>query len=86
MNIEITDQKGGVKAFISGFSTEMLSAKIEACQNGICECNCDPAMMQKISNIELASVEGGSTITITGDIEAQTISPMMRECLIGEKQ
>ena len=86
MKIEISNQKNAVKAFLSGFSTEELSAKIEACKTGECSCNCDPAMMQKIESIDLESVEGGSTITITGDVDAQTLAPMMQECLIGEKQ
>ncbi len=86
MKIEITNQSNGVKAFLSGFSTEELSAKIEACKTGECSCNCDPSMMQKIESIDLVSVDGGSTITITGDVNAQTLAPMMHECLIGDKQ
>lgn len=86
MKIEMINHTGGVKAFLGGFSTEELSAKIEACQNGQCECACDPAMMQKIESIDLVSVDGGSTITITGDVNAQTLAPMMQECLIGDHQ
>jgi hypothetical protein len=86
MKIELTNQTNGVKAFLGGFSTEELSAKIEACQNGVCECSCDPALMQKIEGIELSEAEGGATITITGDVDAQTLAPMMQECLIGDKQ
>lgn len=86
MNIKITDQANGIKAFLSGFSTEELNAKIEACKNGECACNCDPEMMRKIESIDLASVEGGSTITIIGAVDAQTLAPMMQECLIGENQ
>ncbi|KFN39745.1 MAG: hypothetical protein JU82_06060 [Sulfuricurvum sp. MLSB] len=86
MKIDITNQANGVKAFLTGFSTEELGAKIEACQNGQCDCNCDPTMMQKIEGIELTSVEGGSILTVTGDVDAQTLAPMMKECLLGEKQ
>ncbi|MDD2829573.1 MAG: hypothetical protein PHW18_08385 [Sulfuricurvum sp.] len=85
MKIEITNQTNGIKAFLGGFSTEELSAKIEACKTGECSCNCDPAMMQKIESIDLESVDGGSTITITGDVDAQTLAPMMQECLLGDK-
>jgi predicted metal-dependent phosphoesterase TrpH len=42
--------------------------------------------MQKIEGIELSTVEGGSTITITGDVNAETLAPMMQECLLGDKQ
>lgn len=82
MKIEMMNYTGGVKAFLGGFSTEELSAKIEACQNGQCECECDPTIMQKIEGIELSTVEGGSTITITGDVNAETLAPMMQECLL----
>lgn len=85
MKIDITNQTNGVKAFLGGFSTDELSAKIEACQNGQCDCECDPTIMQKIEDISLAFVDGGSTITITGDVDAQTLAPMMQECLLGDK-
>lgn len=86
MKIDIKNQTNGVKAFLSGFSTEELGAKIEACQSGNCECACDPALMQKIEGIELVSVDGGSMLTVLGDVDADTLAPMMHECLIGEKQ
>ena len=86
MKIDITNQTNGVKAFLSGFSTEELGAKIEACQSGNCDCACDPSLMQKIEGIELVSVDGGSMLTVTGDVDAETLAPMMHECLIGEKQ
>lgn len=86
MKIDITNQKNGVKAFLSGFSTEELGSKIEACQNGNCDCACDLAVMQRIEGIELTSVEGGSILTVTGNVDAETLAPMMKECLIGDKQ
>lgn len=85
MKIDITNQKNGVKAFLSGFSTEELGSKIEACQSGNCDCACDPALMQKIEGIELTSVEDGSILTVTGNVDAETLAPMMKECLLGEK-
>jgi len=86
MKIDITNQTNGVKAFLSGFSTEELGAKIETCKSGNCECACDPELMQKIEGIELTTVEGGSMLSITGDVNADTLAPMMKECLLGEKQ
>lgn len=86
MKINITNQTNGVQAFLSGFKTEEINAKIEACKNGECACSCDMEIMQKIESIDVASVEGGSTITINGDVDAQTLAPMMQECLLGEKQ
>lgn len=86
MKINITNQSNGVKAFLTGFKSEELSAKIEACKSGECECSCDPSLMQKIKSIDVTSSEGGSTITITGDVDAQTLAPMMQECLIGENK
>lgn len=86
MKIDVTNQKGGVKAFLGGFSTEELNTKIEACQNGVCDCDCDPAIMQKIEGIELTSVEGGAILTVRGDVDANTLAPLMKECLLGDKQ
>ena len=86
MKIDITNQANGVKAFLGGFSTEELSAKIEACQSGHCDCACDSELMQKIEGIELVSVDGGSMLTVLGDVDAQTLEPMMQSCLIGDKQ
>lgn len=86
MKINITNQTNGVKAFLTGFNTEELSTKIEACKNGVCECECDPSVMQKIESIDFAAVDGGSEITITGSVDAQTLSPMLRECLLGGKK
>ncbi len=86
MKIDITNQSGGVKAFLSGFSTEELEQKIQACQNGQCDCACDPEIMQKIEGIELSSNAEGSTIIVKGEVDAASLAPMMKECLIGDKQ
>lgn len=72
----------GVKAFLGGFSAEDLRAKVSECQDGNCSCDCDPAMMQKITNIEVLSEENGASITIEGDVNAAELEPMMRGCLL----
>lgn len=84
MRINLTDKKNGVQATLQGFSTTDVSAKIEACQNGVCDCDCDPAVMQKIESIDLAENAEGTTLTVTGDVDAKTLAPMMQKCLIGE--
>lgn len=86
MKIDITNQKNGVKARLSGFSTNDVESKIEACQNGQCGCDCDPSVMEKIEGIELTNENGGTTVTVTGDVDAATLAPMMQSCLIGEEQ
>ena len=79
---KVTNIDNGVKASISGFNTEDIAAKIEACKSGECACSCDPQIMEKIENIELSSADNTSQIVITGKIDAQTLEPMMKECLI----
>ncbi len=79
---KINNTSKGVKAFLGGFRAEDLSAKIEACKDGACSCNCDPQMMQKITNIEVNSEENGASITIDGDVKAEELEPMMSECLL----
>jgi hypothetical protein len=86
MNINISNTKNGVKATLTGFSATELGAKIEACQTGNCDCNCDPAVMEKITGIDLKEENGGTTLTVTGDVDAQTLAPMMQSCLIGESK
>ncbi len=83
MKIKTVNQTNGVKAFITGFSVEELSTKIEACQSGECTCACDPEIMQKIESIDLLAAEEGSAITIIGDVDAKTLAPMIQECLTG---
>jgi hypothetical protein len=80
--LKVLSTDKGVKAFVTGFKTEELSAKIEACKDGSCSCDCDPQMMQRIENIEVASEENGASITITGDVNAEELEPMMKKCLL----
>ncbi|OIP55212.1 MAG: hypothetical protein AUK54_04515 [Helicobacteraceae bacterium CG2_30_36_10] len=72
----------GVKAFITGFKTQELSAKIQECKDGECSCNCDPQIMQKITNIEVTSENEGTNIVITGDVDSKELEPLMRGCLL----
>ena len=39
-------------------------------------------MMQKIQNIKVESEKDGTSITITGDVKAEELEPMMKECLL----
>lgn len=79
---QIDNTKTGVKAMLQGFKAESLQEKIDACKEGSCGCSCDPQMMQKISNIEVKNEKNGVSITITGDVDAETLAPMMQECLL----
>ena len=79
---KVTNTKTGVKAFLGGFKAEDLNAKVQECQDGSCSCECDPQMMQKIGKIEVASIEDGASLTITGDVTAEELEPMMRGCLL----
>lgn len=82
---KVNNIKNGVSAVISGFDTKELSDKIQACQEGSCSCDCDPAIMEKIESIELSNEEAGTYLTVKGDVDADTLAPMMQACLIGEK-
>lgn len=84
MNINVTNIQNGVRATLKGFSATELGSKIEACQNGQCGCDCDPAVMQKITAIDLKEETDGATLTVTCDVDADTLAPMMQNCLIGE--
>ena len=86
MKINITNVPIGVKATLTGFSSAEVGAKIEACQNGQCSCECDPEIMQKITGIELKEESGATTVTVSGSVDAETLAPMMQSCLIGENQ
>ena len=79
---QIDNTQTGVKATLQGFKAEALQEKIDACKEGSCGCSCDPQMMQKITNIEIKSEKDGASITITGDVNAETLAPMMKECLL----
>lgn len=79
---KVNNTDNGVKAFIGGFKAEDLSAKVQECQDGECSCDCDPQMMQKIQNIEISNEKDGASITITGNVNAEELEPMMKECLL----
>lgn len=79
---QINNTQTGVKAVLQGFKAQDLQDKIDACKEGSCSCSCDPQMMQKITNIEVASESNGASITITGDVNAQELAPMMQGCLL----
>lgn len=80
--LKVKNTKNGVSAFLSGFKTEDIAAKIEACKDGKCECSCDSEIMGKIQNIELLESEDGANIVITGDVNADTLAPLMKECFL----
>ena len=79
---KINNTANGINATLTGFKKEDVTAKIEACQEGVCECSCDPEVMKKIDNIEISGSGSETSITVTGDIDAETIAPMMKECLL----
>ena len=79
---KINNTQNGISATLSGFKAIEISSKIEACKDGACECSCDPEIMQKIQNIEVTDTKDGANIIITGDLNAETLAPMMKECLI----
>lgn len=79
---QINNTQRGVKATLQGFRAEDLQEKIDACTEGSCSCSCDPQIMQKITNIEVKNENNGASITITGDVKAETLAPMMQECLL----
>lgn len=79
---QVTDTPKGVNAVLTGFNTEELSAKIAECQGGECSCSCSPDIMNKIKNIEVSGENSETTISITGEVRAAELEPMMRECLL----
>lgn len=79
---KVQNTTSGVKATLTGFNTEELSAKIDECKSGECSCSCDPSVMQKIENIEVKGEDGKTSITITGDVDKELLKPMMKECLL----
>ncbi|MBD3790234.1 MAG: hypothetical protein IE885_07720 [Campylobacterales bacterium] len=72
----------GVKAFLGGLKAEDIEAKVQECRVGQCSCACDLEMMAKIENIEVSAEENGASITITGNVKAEEIEPMMKGCLL----
>ncbi len=83
---KVNNTKNGISATLTGFKKEDISAKIEACQEGSCACACDPEMMKKIEKIEVTGDGDATNIVVTGDLDAETIAPMMQECLINNSE
>ena len=79
---KVTNTNSGVNAVLTGFDTKELSEKIAECQSGECACSCSPEIMQKIQNIEVSGQNNETTIRITGDVKAEELEPMMKECLL----
>lgn len=82
MNIRFEKKTKGFSAIITGYSAEELSKKVNECKDGNCSCDCDPKMMEEIENIEVATHQDGTKITITGDVSVENIAPMMQQCLM----
>ena len=83
--IKINNTANGISATLTGFKKEDISAKIAACQEGSCECACDPEIMAQIEDISITGSDDETQITVTGTLDAESIAPMMQECLL-EKQ
>ena len=83
---KINNTTNGISATLSGFNMKDVSAKIEACQEGSCVCACDPEVMKKIEKIEITGDNNETKIVVTGDLDADTIAPMMQACLIGDNK
>ena len=82
--IKINATQQGIKATLSGFDMKNVSEKIAACQEGSCECACDPEVMKKIDGINITGDSDNTTIEVIGDIDAETVAPMMQACLMSE--
>jgi hypothetical protein len=82
---KIQNIQNGVHATLSGFKPQEIKAQIEACQSGDCECACDTETMSKITSVEVSGEGEHTEITVEGDVKAEEISEMMRECLIGKQ-
>ena len=80
--IKINATQTGIKATLSGFNMSSVSERIAACQEGSCECACDPEVMKKIDDIKITGDANNTTIEVVGDIDAETVAPMMQECLM----
>ena len=77
---KIDNTANGISATLTGFKKEDLTAKIEACQEGACECACDPEVMKKIENIEVNGCGREKKTTVTLDIAAENSATLMKEC------
>lgn len=82
MSVRFEKKTNGFSAIITGYSADELSKKVNECKDGNCSCDCDPKMMEKIENIEVAACKEGTKITITGNVSVENIAPMMQQCLV----
>ena len=80
--IKIQGTAKGISATLTGFKKEDIASKIAACQEGSCECACDPEIMSKIEDIQITGNDSETNITVIGDLDAESIAPMMQECLL----
>ncbi len=83
---QINNTAQGVNAVLTGFKSQELEKKIQDCQDGNCSCECDPEIMSKIEDISFSSSADSVTINVKGNIDAQTLAPLMQECLIDNKE
>lgn len=79
---KVNTTNSGVKAFLGGLIAEDIEAKVQECRDGQCSCACDSEILAKIENIEVSTEENGTSITITGDVKAEELEPMMKGCLL----
>lgn len=73
----------GVKVRMFGeVKKQEIEAMVDECKNGQCRCNCDPAIMEKIEQIDVAGSDGDVAINLTGQqLDAEAIAKAVNECM-----